>query len=150
MTNLILTIIANKLERLLNHLVELKSHETIALSEYLADLTIQLATERRLDIIIRSALGINKTILKHAVNIVAGNQSDSFTEMAKQGFIPQKLAQRLAPSASLRYILMRQYGEINSEQIYNHLQRILKDYPQYIAAIQDYLDVQETVVEYPS
>jgi uncharacterized protein YutE (UPF0331/DUF86 family) len=65
----------------------------------------------------------------------------SFILIGENGFIPQQLAEQLAPSGSFRNVLAHQYDDIDPAQVYIALQKILNQYPQYVKAIQTYLDI---------
>lgn len=63
--------------------------------------------------------------------------------MGEQGFIPSILAQAIAPSGSFRNVLAHDYDDIDPNQVYAALQKALTQYPQYIRAMQTYLDTLE-------
>lgn len=140
--------IAQKLSRMVQRIDRLKQFEALTLEEYLQDDFKQAAIERLLEIIIDSALSINKTLLKRAANLVPGDSQafknfESFVLMGENGFITPELAIQLAPSGSFRNVLAHEYDEINPAQVYHALQKALQQYPPYIKEIQMYLDTLE-------
>ena len=138
--------IAQKLTRMVERIDRLKQFESVTLENYLRDDLRQAAIERLLEIIIDSALSINKTLLKRAVGLTPPDSSTSFKNfesfilVGENGCIPQQLAAQLAPSGSFRNALAHEYDEIDPVQVYSALQKALSQYPQYVKAIQMYLD----------
>lgn len=138
-----------KLSRMVDRLDNLKRFESIAISTYLEDKDCQTIIERQLELLIQAALDINKTLLKRAAgtSTAEGAESisnfESFTMMGQTGFIPPALAQALAPSGSFRNVLVHEYDDIDPRQVYAALQKALTQYPQYIRAVQTYLDTLE-------
>jgi uncharacterized protein YutE (UPF0331/DUF86 family) len=140
--------IAQKLSRMVERIDRLKRFEKLTLKDYLQDDLKQAAIERLLETIIDSALSINKTLLKRGAGLIpidaeSFKNFESFILIGENGFIPTDLASQLAPSGSFRNVLAHEYDEINSVQVYNALQKALSQYPQYVRAIQTYLDTLE-------
>jgi len=136
----------SKLSRMVDRLDNLKRFETISLAAYLEDSDRQLIVERQLELLIQSALDINKAFLKRVASAPAPetvSNYESFVLMGEQDFIPSDLAQALAPSGSFRNVLAHDYDDIDPNQVYTALQKALTEYPQYIRAIQTYLDTLE-------
>lgn len=136
----------SKLSRMVDRLDNLKRFETISLAAYLEDSDRQLIVERQLELLIQSALDINKAFLKRVASTPAPetiSNYESFVLMGEQDFIPLDLAQALAPSGSFRNVLAHDYDDIDPNQVHAALQKALTEYPQYIRAIQTYLDTLE-------
>jgi uncharacterized protein YutE (UPF0331/DUF86 family) len=142
--------IAQKLSRMVERIQKLKRFESMSLDEYLQDTLSQLVIERLLELVIESALSINKTLLKRGANIIPQSSSESFKNfesfilVGEYGFIPQQLAAQLAPSGSFRNVLAHEYDDIDPAQVYEALQKALRQYPLYVKAIQAYLDTLES------
>lgn len=134
--------ILSKLSRMVDRLDNLKRFEAISLAAYLEDSDRQLIVERQLELLIQSALDINKAFLKRVVSPPASATSnyESFVLMGAQGFISSDLAQVIAPSGSFRNVLAHDYDDIDPNQVHAALQKALVQYPQYVRAIQTYLD----------
>ena len=141
--------ILNKLSRMVDRLDSLKRFESISLSTYLDDEDRQAIIERQLELLIQAALDINKAFLKQITGLrsTAGAETisnfESFILMGEQGFIPATLAQELAPSGGFRNVLVHEYDDIDPRQVHAALQKALDQYPEYIRAIQTYLDTLE-------
>ncbi|UBF30652.1 DUF86 domain-containing protein (plasmid) [Kovacikia minuta CCNUW1] len=148
MTRLDPEAIAQKLSRMVDRIDRLKLFEGLPLEEYLQDDLKQAAIERLLEAIIDAALSINKTLLRRGAGIIPADSEsfknfESFILMAENGFITVELANQLAPSGSFRNVLAHEYDDIDPTQVYNALQKALTQYPQYVKAIQSYLDALE-------
>lgn len=141
--------IAQKLNRMVERIERLKTFEGLTLEEYLQDEFKQAAIERLLEIVIDSALSINKTLLKRVAGLIPTEPSKSFQNfesfilVGKNDFIPPQLAEQLAPSGSFRNVLAHQYDEIDPVQVYSAFKKALRQYPLYVKAIQIYLDTLE-------
>ncbi|WP_416669150.1 type VII toxin-antitoxin system HepT family RNase toxin [Egbenema bharatensis] len=139
-------VIISKLSRMVDRIDQLKSLEFLTLEEYLQDELRQRAIERLLEVIIQAALEINKTLLKRVAGITPSTPSgafenfESFILIGEHGFISQNLAKQLAPSGSLRNILAHEYDNLDPTRVYESFQAALTQYPQYVQAIQAYLD----------
>lgn len=103
----------------------------------------QIIVERLLELVIQSALDINKFLIKRVAGKNIEKNYDSFIRAGEAGFISVELAQKLAPSGSLRNVLAHEYDGIQPEEVFQGLQKALEQYPQYVAEIQKYLDSQE-------
>lgn len=137
--------IAQKLSRMVDRIDRLKQFEGLSLEDYLQDDLKQAAIERLLETVIDAALSINKTLLKRGAGIIPADSEsfknfESFILMGDNGFIATELATQLAPSGGFRNVLAHEYDDINPAQVYTALQMALSQYPQYVKAIQDYLD----------
>ncbi|MGA7937393.1 MAG: DUF86 domain-containing protein [Kovacikia sp.] len=141
-------IIAQRLSRMVDRIDHLKQFEALTLEDYLQDEMKQAAIERLLETIIDAALSINKTLLKRGAGLIPTDSKsfknfESFILMGENRFIPAELATQLAPSGSFRNVLAHEYDDIEPEQVYNAVQKALSQYPQYVKAIQNYLDTLE-------
>ncbi|MGI0488783.1 type VII toxin-antitoxin system HepT family RNase toxin [Pantanalinema rosaneae CENA516] len=141
--------INKKLAGMTRRLILLQPYRTLTFEEYLEDEARQATIERFLELIIQGAIDINKMLLKQVTNIklTQGNESltnaEIFVLAGEYGFIPQQLAQQLSASGRFRNVLAHLYDEIMPEKTYEALQKAFEQYPQYIAAIQNYLDSLE-------
>lgn len=140
--------ISQKLSRMVDRIDRLKQFEGLTLEEYLQDDLKQAAIERLLETIIDAALSINRTLLKRSAGLIPSNTQsfqnfESFILMGENNFIPAELANQLAPSGSFRNVLAHEYDDIDLTQVFNALQKALSQYPQYVKAIQNYLDTVE-------
>lgn len=140
MSNFDRVAIANKLDRMIDRIDRLKIYQQYNLEQYLKNTDVQIIVERLLELIIQAALDINKTLLKQVAGKSIERNFESFIEMGESGFIPVELARKIAPSGPFRNALAHDYDDLIHEQVFVGLRNALEQYPQYIEAIQDYLD----------
>lgn len=147
MTNLDVAGVLKKLSGMSKRLSSLKRYESLSLESYLAEEDIQMIVERLLELIIQASIDINKMFLKQLAKINLSSDdgqplsnSQVFYLMGSHGFISPYLADRLANSGQFRNILVHLYDDIDPRQVYDALQSGLEQYPDYIEAIQAYLE----------
>ena len=58
---------------------------------------------------------------------------------AQAGALPQELAERLAPSAGLRNVLVHEYVDVDLDQVVTAVALARTDYRSYVRAIADAL-----------
>ena len=136
-------VIANKIDRMIARIDKLKVFQTYTIEQYLDDETSQLVIERLLELVIQSALDINGLLLKQVAGINRVTNAESFNETARAGFISIEAAQLLTSSGRFRNTLAHQYDEVAPEAVFQEFQTVLANYPDYIEAIQNYLDSRE-------
>jgi len=141
--------ISKKLAGMTRRLNLLSAYQSLTFNEYLQNEDRQAAIERFLEIIIQAAIDINKMLLKQALGVKLTRNSENFTNaevfilIGEHGFIPRELAEQLAESGRFRNVLTHLYDDIIPEKAYDALQKSLVQYPEYITAIQNYLDSLE-------
>lgn len=150
MTDLDLPRIAKKLSGMSRRMDLLKKYESVSLEGYLSlDEEHQATIERFLEIIIQAAIDISKMLLTQVLNIDLRQGNEPITNAAlfllvgEYGFISMDLSKKLAKSGQFRNVLAHLYDDIDPKQVYMALQNLLVYYPEYIQAIQDYIDTLE-------
>lgn len=140
-------IVRRKLSHLHNYLRELEKHRNVALDEYMGPAGIRWGVERLLHLLVEAAADINV----HAVTELGGSPPpdyrSSFLQAAQHGVIPGDLAEKLAPSAGLRNILVHEYGEIDDARVHKSIQNALEDFPVYASAVERWLEKHESEVK---
>jgi uncharacterized protein YutE (UPF0331/DUF86 family) len=136
--------LAHTIERMITRIDDLRNFQGITLDEYLSNENyVQVIIERLLELVIQSALDINRALLKQIASISVEKNSDTFIEAGKAGFIPMELARQIAPSGGFRNVLAHQYDDIIPELVFQNFQEACQQYPAYVRAIQQYLDSRE-------
>jgi uncharacterized protein YutE (UPF0331/DUF86 family) len=139
-----LNTIAHKIERMIARIDRLNDFQGCTLEKYLSDEDYtQVIIERLLELVIQSSLDINNTMLKQVAGINFVTNAESFNEAGNAGFIPIDLARQLEPFGRFRNALAHQYDEINPADVFQNFQEALIYYPDYVEAIQNYLDCLE-------
>lgn len=95
--------------------------------------------ERVMERLIGAAIDINMHIAADATDEIPENYYDSFLILSKIKIFPQAFAKKIAPSTSLRNILVHEYQKIDSKKFQQALRHGLKDYTEYAEYLQKYL-----------
>lgn len=135
--------LAHKIERMIERIDNLARFQNYTLERYLAEDDTQIIIERLLELVIQSALDINRALLKQLTGKRVEKNSDTFIEAGKAGFIPEALAKQIAPSGGFRNVLAHEYDELIPEAVFDNFKEALEQYPAYLEAIQVYLDSLE-------
>ena len=150
MTEIDLSGLAKKLAGMTRRFDRLKRYEPLSLDEYLLEEDRQIIIERLLELIIQTAIDINKMLLKQVAGISLRSTDDGsvtneeiFLLAGEHGFISLDLAKKLAQSGKFRNVLAHLYDDIDPGRVYVALQKTFEQYPAYIEAIQDCIDALE-------
>jgi len=96
--------------------------------------------ERRFERIVNTAIHINLHIIRAKNYAVPKDYQSTFTELGSLYIIPQQLAKDIAPATGTRNILVHEYDDLDAAKFYQSLQKSVTIFPQYISAIQKYID----------
>jgi uncharacterized protein YutE (UPF0331/DUF86 family) len=140
--------VGDKLEGMGKRLRRLNRYQDLTLDAYLQDEDIQSIIERLLEQIIQSALDINRAFLKRVAGITSEGgkvpkNAETFILAGQYGLISPALGKRMEKSGGFRNVLAHLYDEIIAEKVYEALQNVLTDYPQYLAEVESYLNSLE-------
>lgn len=99
---------------------------------------ILAALEKWSEEIVESAIAINQDLLdlKYDVGL---SYYDSFTELHKLNILDESFLERIASTAGFRNRLAHNYLELDKEVVVKSMKKILKMYPTYISAINEFL-----------
>lgn len=97
------------------------------------------AAERLLQVVIDLALDINGHLVVALRDRAPETGRQSFIELATCDVISEALAERLAPSAGLRNVLVHQYVDIRTDLVASSIASTLEQYPAYIEAVAGFL-----------
>lgn len=134
--------IHSKLEKLKEYSGYLAEYQKSSLEDLQSNHTLQGAVLHYLQLSIEVSLDIGEMIVSQEKLNKPQFARDVFGLLAEKGIIDKAFAQRFAPVASLRNILVHEYAEIDLAQVYRHLQADLKDFHLYAQHIAKYLAKQ--------
>ena len=97
------------------------------------------AAERLVQVVVDLAVDINSHLVVAAGAPAPQTGRESFPAAAEAGALTTDLAQRLAPSAGLRNLLVHRYGDIRLDLLASGVAATLSAYPDYIRQISAYL-----------
>ena len=109
-------------------------------SEFQNDLLAIRAAERNFQLLTDIACDINGQILLEQGKEIPDSYRQSFSDLAKAGFLPKHITHDLIESAKLRNILVHEYDfEEDDERFYKSAKKFLPVYQKYLQAIQKYI-----------
>ena len=127
MKNINLELVQSKLNQLLDYINELKYFETLTLAEFLSERHRQFTIERIIELIVQTAIDINKYILKKkGVNLTNLTSHQTFVEMSKFEIITQLLAEEIKESVDTRNVLAHRYFDISPEEVFVEIEDVLE------------------------
>jgi uncharacterized protein YutE (UPF0331/DUF86 family) len=97
------------------------------------------AAERLVQVVVDLAVDINSHLVVAAGVPAPETGRDSFHAAAAVGALTADLAQRLAPSAGLRNLLVHRYGDVRLDLLAAGISATLSAYPVYIQQASAYL-----------
>jgi uncharacterized protein YutE (UPF0331/DUF86 family) len=109
------------------------------LDDYLASATDEIVTERYLERMIGRMIDINYHLITEAGHAPPRDYYDSFTQLAKLRILEPPFASQIAACAGLRNRLVHEYDEIDPRRVYEGLQAAVRDMPEYLRRVNDYL-----------
>jgi uncharacterized protein YutE (UPF0331/DUF86 family) len=102
------------------------------------------AAERLIQVVVDFAVDVNSHLVVVAGEPAPETGRESFYAVAKSGVLTPDVAQRLAPSAGLRNLLVHRYGDIRLDLLAAGIAATLDAYPTYIAQVSAYVLAQQT------
>jgi uncharacterized protein YutE (UPF0331/DUF86 family) len=102
------------------------------------------AAERLIQVVVDLAVDVNSHLVVAAGEPAPETGRESFHAMAESGVLTPDLAQRLAPSAGLRNLLVHRYRDIRLNLLAAGIAATLDGYPTYIAQVSAYVLAQQT------
>lgn len=129
--------------RKLRHIaVELKHLERLAnlsAKELFGKAQNYYFAERVMERLINAAIDINMHLITDLDFEMTEDYFTSFIRLGEHEIIPMRLAKRIAPSTSLRNILVHEYEKVNPEKFKKSLRSALKDYAEYSKYIAEFI-----------
>ncbi len=128
-------LISRKISFINKDLKELNILADLPLEQYLSKPEYEVLAERYLERIIGRMIDVNYHILSEEKGETPTDYFNSFVDLGKAGFLPRKLAERLANSAGLRNRLAHEYDEIDEKKIYEAIKIAKVDVAKYLQEI---------------
>ncbi len=125
-----------------------KLREYVGLLKKIGDYSLQTFTtdpfvrgnaERYLQLAIQCLLDIGNHIIADEKYSVPQEYRDVFRILGEEGVIPHELAERLAPAAGLRNILVHDYLDIDPDKVYSFVKNQLGDFEQFAKHVEKFL-----------
>lgn len=107
--------------------------------EYLASRVDEVLAERYLERTIGRMIDINYHLITESGHPPPRDYYESFIHLGKLSVLPPGLANTVAACAGLRNRIVHEYDDIDPVKVYEGLQAAVRDIPQYLAHIHQYL-----------
>lgn len=118
----------------------LKNYKYASVKDLEKDPTLRGAVERYLQVAIECCLDIGEMI----ISVKGFKKPESYREvieiLGKEGVLPKEFANKFAPAASFRNILVHAYAEVDVEKLYEFLQENVEDFEIFAKYIAEYLE----------
>ena len=108
-------------------------------NELLNDTQIRWSIERGLQLVCETVFDIGSHILVGSFDLSPPNYQDVINMLREKGVISEDLGKKFKGLGGFRNILVHDYLEINSEEIYNKLQNRLGDFDQFVKEVVTYI-----------
>jgi uncharacterized protein YutE (UPF0331/DUF86 family) len=102
-------------------------------SEFLEEPYLQDIVERNLEVAAQAILDLSHRIISQTGAEPPEDYRDAILKMGELGIVPGKFAEKMAPLAGFRNILIHEYTSLDWDIVYDHLQRLdeLETFHQY-------------------
>jgi uncharacterized protein YutE (UPF0331/DUF86 family) len=133
--------IERRLERLSVCLKKLEPFEEKEKDEIIQDPYMQDIIERNLEVAAQAVIDIANRIISIEVLEKPRDYYEAIIRLGEAEIVPLDFAQKLAPIAGFRNILVHDYMDINWDEVYNNLQQ-LDDLSQFMNHVRKWMKSQ--------
>lgn len=134
-------VVENLIKELKSALDYLKSKLTFSEKEYLTNIDLQAAVERKLEVAIMLSIDIGSHVISQKSLEYPDTYRAIFHILGAHRIIDNDLADKLQKMAGFRNILVHDYIRIDSKEVYRILHSSLSDIEDYLKAIVVHLDL---------
>ena len=124
-----------KLRAMRRLLDELDRIGAVDVDRFARDFSTQLVVERIVSQLVDLAAGINTHVLTTETGESPPDVRRSFTAVAETGLIDHDLAERLAPSAGLRNVLVHAYVDLDLARLVAAMPLASEQYAEYVRQV---------------
>lgn len=128
-----------KLRHMRALLDDLDGVPAVSATDLQRDRMLRHALERILTSLVELAAGINAHLAAATLGSGAATYRESFQLAVRVGALPVELAERLAPSAGLRNVLVHEYVAVDLEQVVAAVALSRTAYRSYLHAVADWV-----------
>jgi len=134
--------IARRLDELRDRLARLEPLREKKLSEYEADPYLRDIAERNLEVAAQCCIDICHRIISLLRARKPVDAHNAFLRMSELGVLDPDFAERIAPLAGFRNILVHEYLGLNWDEVYTNLQR-MDDLLHFADSVSEWLRLRE-------
>lgn len=132
-------VVRRKLAQLHGYLDELGVHADVSLDGYLRRGGPRREVERLLQLIVEAAVDVNVHVVTELEGKPPSDYRSSFMAAAGHGLIAAELAERLAPAADWRNILVHEYGDVRDDLVHASIAPALEDFRAFAVSVERWL-----------
>jgi uncharacterized protein YutE (UPF0331/DUF86 family) len=126
-----------ELEKYARLLEKYKGHDVKDLE---SDLTLRGAVERYMQLSIEIVIEIGEMIIASEGFRKPETYREVIEILGEEGVLSKGFSKRFAPAAGFRNILVHRYGEIELQELYNHLQKDIRDFDEFARQVSVFLN----------
>lgn len=124
-----------KLDQLNQYLSEIREDPPQDMEEYRDQ---RRKFERLLHLSVETVIDISSLVLKREGVGVPSDEESVFDKLIEGGVYSEQLGEVLKDMKGFRNVLVHRYGEVNDEEVFNHLDR-LEDFERFRDVVKEYL-----------
>ena len=136
--------VERKLQLIAEELGRLSGFADVSFEDLVSDPIRLAAVERILERIVLRAVDVNEHIIS---SLATGAEEkatrltyrETFLKLPDYRACSRDLAERIAPSAGLRNILVHEYNDVDHRIVHGSIRRTLEDYTEYVTSLQGFL-----------
>lgn len=132
-------VILKILESLREHIKLLRAVQSESLASLTADLVRYNGVIHLLQLCVEHVADVGAHILAGSGLEMPGEYREIIIKLGQHGIIPRDFAERIAPMAGFRNIVVHRYLSVDPARVYAHLQYGLDDFERFIVHIYEYL-----------
>jgi uncharacterized protein YutE (UPF0331/DUF86 family) len=117
----------------------LKSYQDIPKEKLSEDYMLRSAIERNFQLALESILDVGEIIISMRNLEKPEDYKDIIEVLGKANILPMDFANKFAPAAGFRNILVHKYTEVDTDELYEHPKRDLKDFDFYAECIAKFI-----------
>lgn len=106
---------------------------------------LRSAIERNFQVGIEAALDIAEVIISEEGLEKPEDYRGAILTLGRKGILPPEFAERFAPAASFRNILVHGYAEVDFERLHGYLVEELKDFDEFARYVVEYLKTKKAI-----
>ena len=130
-----------KISLIEEELMRLIEFENLTLDQVAQDYKSQAIVERILERVITRAIDINQHLIAELGGTLRTIRSyrETFLRLADLGVYSKDFAQKVAPCAGLRNVLVHDYNNIDQELVHKSIQSAIQDFNEYAKYILSFI-----------
>ena len=131
--------VTERLEALKAYIAELDDYTRYSFEELTSDMVKYRAAERSLQLAAQAVVDIAAHVISADYDARVQDYREAIKDLGKAGVLPREFAERLAPIAGFRNILVHEYLAVDPAKLYDHLTNGRADLREFGRRIVEYL-----------